>query len=273
MSFTPKLTVCIPCFNEERFIGKAIESVLLQTYKAFTLQVVDDCSIDGSLGIIRTFRDPRIEVHRSSKNLGLYENLNRCLQLARTPYVKIVCADDVLDPTCLEEELAVLEKYPKLVLSFCSSIVIDADGRRLLKRRLYPQSLQIDGGKLIRVILASARNPIGEPTGVMFRKRSVDAYHLRLRSDEYRHMADLEFWIQLLEHGDGYYLDRKLFSFRLHPGAGTVGLLKRSVAEHRKLLREYEMRYPLTIVQRVLFHGRLIGFFLGKMAFVRLFAR
>src|SRR3990170_3003354 len=269
MSSAPKLTVCIPCFNEERYIGEAIESLFSQTFRNFKLLVVDDVSSDGTLGIANTFVDPRIEVQRNRKNLGLYENLNHCLQLARTPYVKIVCADDVLAPTCLEEELAVLEQYPKLALSFCASTVIDADGRRLLTRRLYPQSRRIDGGKLIRVILASARNPIGEPTGVMFRRRVVQHHSLRFRAQDFSHMADVDFWIQLLEHGDGYYIDKRLFSFRLHKSAGTVGLLQRSVAEHRKLLREYEIRYPLTIVQRVLFHGKLIGFFLGKLAFVR----
>jgi glycosyltransferase involved in cell wall biosynthesis len=273
MSSAHKLTVCVPCFNEERFIGKAIESLLTQTYKDFTVQVVDDCSSDGTLGIVSAFRDPRIEVHRNSKNLGLYENLNRCLRSARTPYVKIFCADDVLAPNCLEEELAVLERYPKLALSFCASTVIDADGRLLLRRRLYSQSRRIDGKKLIRVILASARNPIGEPTGVMFRRRVVRHHSLRFRAQDFSHMADLDFWIQLFEYGDGYYIDKRLFSFRLHKSAGTVGLLKRSVAEHRKLLREYGERYSISQFQRVLFYLKLLLYFVGKMGFVRLFAR
>jgi glycosyltransferase involved in cell wall biosynthesis len=272
MSSTPKLTVCVPCFNEERFIGKAIESLLSQTYNDFTVQVVDDCSTDGTLEEVRKFSDPRIVVHRNRRNLGLYQNQNRCLQLVKTEYVKILCADDYLEPTCLSEQVVVLYRDPRVVLVFGASQVIDSRERVLLRRR-YATPGKIEGKELVKTILLSGRNPLGEPTGVMFRQSVVQRHRLRFRAQDFSHMADLDFWIQLLEHGDGYSIDKRLFSFRLHNSAGTVGLLQRSVAEHRKLLREYEIRYPLTIVQRVIFHGKLIGFFLGKMAFVRLFAR
>lgn len=272
MGKTAKLTVCIPCFNEERFIGEAIESVLRQDYRDFLLLVVDDCSTDGTLEAVRRFTDSRIVIHRNRRNLGLYQNQNRCLVLAKTGYVKILCADDILDPTCLAEQAAVLDREPTVALVFGASQVIDSRGKVLLKRR-FSSPGKLEGRELVRTILTSGRNPLGEPSGVMFRKSIVDEHHLRLRSDEYRHVADLEFWMQLLEHGDGYYMDRKLFSFRLHPRAGTRELLKHSIAEHRRLLSRYGERYSVSRAGRMLFQLKLYLYFVGKMALVRLFAR
>lgn len=272
MSRAATLSVCIPCFNEERFIGETIESVLLQDHQDFRLLVVDDCSTDQTLDVVKRFSDPRIIVHRNRENLGLYENQNRCLQLAKTEYVKILCADDLLEQGCLAEQVAVLDREPTVVLVFGASKVVDAQGKVLLRRRFSPAG-KIAGKALVKAILVSGRNPIGEPSGVMFRRRLVEQHRLRLNAREFRHMADLEFWIQLLEHGDGYYLDRELFSFRLHRSAGTATLLARSIAEHRKIVDRYADRYPLRVVDRALFNVKLLLYFIGKMAFVRMFAR
>lgn len=272
MSRTLKLTVCIPCFNEERYVAQAIESVLAQTYREFVLLVVDDCSTDGTLDVVRRFTDPRILIHRNPRNLGLYENQNACLALAETEYVKILCADDTLEPTCLSQQVAIMERDSQVVLVFGASSVMTAGGRVLLRRRFVPVG-RIEGGRLIRRILLAGRNPVGEPSGVLFRRSTVVRHQLKLRAGVYSHMADLEFWIQLLQHGHGYALETTQFSFRLHRSAGTPELIRRSIAEHRKLLAIYGRQYVITRFERALFFLRLYFYFLGKTVFLRLFAR
>ena len=273
MGHTAKLTVCIPCFNEERYIGEAIESVFRQDYRDFVILVVDDGSTDGTLKALKRYADPRVAIHRNRENLGLYQNLNRCLALSNTPYIKILCADDVLAPKCLEEQVAVLERFPGVSLVFGSSEVVDSVGRRLVTRRFSNRSQRIQGRRLVRTILSSARNPIGEPSGTMFRRSVIEARRSHFRVEKFQHMADLDFWIQLLEHGDGYSIDKTLFSFRIHKSAGTTKLLKRSISEHQLLQAEYAERHPMNRFESLFVQAKSVGYFLGKLAFIRLFAR
>ena len=60
MNHEPLVSIIIPSYNHEKFIGDAIESLLNQTYKNFEIIVVDDGSDDESLKIIKTFKDETI---------------------------------------------------------------------------------------------------------------------------------------------------------------------------------------------------------------------
>src|SRR3989344_5237288 len=145
---TAKLTVCIPCFNEERYIGEAIESVFRQDYRDFVILVVHGGSTVVTLKALKRYADPRVAIHRNRENLGLYQNLDQCLALSNTPYIKILCADDVLAPKCLEEQVAVLERFPEVSLVFGSSDVVNCFGKRLVTRRFHQRSHRIQGERL-----------------------------------------------------------------------------------------------------------------------------
>src|SRR5579859_195058 len=105
----PLISVCIPCYNGERFIGRTLESVLRQTFTDFELVIVDDKSTDGTVSVIRGFTDARIRLIQNEKNLGLCLNWNRALSQTAGKYVKLLCEDDFLYPECLARQVAVLE--------------------------------------------------------------------------------------------------------------------------------------------------------------------
>ena len=74
----PRVAGPMPVFNCERWVfGEAVDSVLEQTYRDFMLCVIDDGSTDGTVQILETFRDRRLEVHVSGRNLGLVASLQR----------------------------------------------------------------------------------------------------------------------------------------------------------------------------------------------------
>ncbi len=66
----PTVSVIIPTYNRAHLIGRAIESVLSQTYDCFEIVIVDDASVDGTERVIRNYTDKRIRYIRSDKNLG-----------------------------------------------------------------------------------------------------------------------------------------------------------------------------------------------------------
>ncbi|HEY7819812.1 MAG TPA: glycosyltransferase family A protein, partial [Vicinamibacteria bacterium] len=108
------LTVVITCFNRERYIGAAIESVLASTFTDFELLVLDDASADGSVAVARSLsaRDERIRVVVNESNLGDYGNRNRALELVSTRYLKYHDSDDLMYPHCLDMMVRLLEREP-----------------------------------------------------------------------------------------------------------------------------------------------------------------
>jgi Glycosyl transferase family 2 len=106
----PLVSILIPCYNAERWIARAIESALGQTWSNTEVIVVDDGSTDDSLKVIRGF-DSQIR-WETGPNQGGNAARNRLLQLARGDWVQYLDADDYLRSTKIERQLAVAVEYP-----------------------------------------------------------------------------------------------------------------------------------------------------------------
>lgn len=112
----PLVTVLMPVYNAQEYVGEAIQSVLCQTFQDFELLIVDDGCTDGSGEIIQTFNDPRIRIITNEQNVGLIASLNRGLKEINTSYIARADADDICLPTRLEEQVAYLESHQKVGL-------------------------------------------------------------------------------------------------------------------------------------------------------------
>ena len=98
-----KIITAIPVFNGEKFIAQTLASVARQTLRPDRVVVLDNCSTDRTPEIVKNFTGLRCEFIRNEKNLGLFGNLNRCLDFApETEYLQILHADDTLEPEFYE---------------------------------------------------------------------------------------------------------------------------------------------------------------------------
>lgn len=224
MSSSQKLiSICIPAYNSERFIGEAVDSVLRQTYGELELIVVDDCSPDGTFDVLRGYDAPRMRLYRNLVNIGAEKNWNKCLGLARGDYVKILPGDDVLYPDCLEKQAAVLDDPQNADVAFvyCSRDVVDAQGRPVMKAR-FPGQGRIDRRALTRKNVLHGMNVVGEPGAVLFRaaaSRKIGGFNARLP-----YLVDLDYWTRLLTVGDAYALSETLCTFRLSNANWSLAL-------------------------------------------------
>lgn len=100
----PFVSIIIPCYNAERYVGEAIESALAQTYPNKEVIVIDDGSTDGSLEVIKSF-GKRIR-WETGPNRGGSAARNRGLAIARGELIQFLDADDLLHPTKLEKQVA-----------------------------------------------------------------------------------------------------------------------------------------------------------------------
>ena len=217
----PKVSVCIPVYNSAAYLAPAVESALAQCYESFEILIVDDCSTDGSAEIATGFagRDGRVRFVPNSINLGMVKNWNHCLELARGEYIKFLFGDDLLSsPHNLERLAGVLDRHPEVRLACSYRSLIDDNGHVTAERGFTPTGRPVPGLLAIRDCLIAAKNYIGEPSVVMFRKQQARrGFH-----NGYRQMVDLEMWFYLLMEGDLWCEREPLAAFRHHPEQQTV---------------------------------------------------
>jgi len=126
----PRITVGLPTYNGERYLGAAIRSILDQDFGDFELIVADNASTDATSTIIREFagRDARVRHLPSELNRGAAWNFNRVVDVARGEYFKWMADDDTYEPGFLGRCVEVLDNSPDVVLCYTQAVEIDADG-------------------------------------------------------------------------------------------------------------------------------------------------
>lgn len=133
------ISVVMPNYNGHRFVEQAIDSVLSQTYQNFELLVVDDCSKDDSLQLIKqkAQRDSRIRVIALEKNDGVANARNVGIREAKGKYIALLDNDDLWTVDKLERQLAIAEKGADIV--YCSYDFIDEQNNEIKKPFIVPQ--------------------------------------------------------------------------------------------------------------------------------------
>ena len=117
----PLVSVIIPLYNTEKYIEKAIDSVINQTYKNWQLIVIDDCSTDSSLDIAldirkrNNFSNKKMIIKKMKKNMGTYVALNVGLKLAKGKYFCVLGSDDIYIPEKLQIQIDEFIKNPNYI--------------------------------------------------------------------------------------------------------------------------------------------------------------
>jgi glycosyltransferase involved in cell wall biosynthesis len=112
----PLVSILVPCFNAEKYIGETLESAFRQTWPAIEVIVVDDGSADGSAAVVRSFTRPNLKLLQQ-ENRGQTAALNVCLAHASGDFVQYLDADDLIEPEKIERQVVRLLKYPRCVAS------------------------------------------------------------------------------------------------------------------------------------------------------------
>jgi teichuronic acid biosynthesis glycosyltransferase TuaG len=136
------VSIIIPTYNCEKFIGKTLQSVLNQSYSNWEIILVDDASTDNTVTIIKEFAqdDNRIKLTRLENNSGNGFARNIALQNASGRYIAFLDADDLWAPLKLEKQISFLQSY-KLPFTFSFYDCIDEQGNNLNRRVEAPLSL------------------------------------------------------------------------------------------------------------------------------------
>lgn len=235
----PVVTVICICYNHERFVREALDSVVKQTYPHVELIVVDDASTDNSVAVIKDW----VAVHPQTRFLSLNLNGGNCrafntgLREAKGKYIIDLSADDVLMPERITKGVALLESHPEAGVQFSDAELIDSAGRSLgFHSDRFPHST-IPQGRIFSALLA--RYFINSPT-MMMRKELLDALG---GYDESLAYEDFDFWIRSAKRTAYMYLPEVLVRKR------TVPL---SMGKQQYKLRSRQARSTLIVCQKAL---------------------
>jgi len=203
----PAISVLLPVFNAERYLGAALESVLAQTFTDFECVIVDDGSTDTSPTILAQYaaHDGRIRIIRQ-KNLGIVAALNRGLADCRAPLVARMDADDVCHPARLQHQIHFMHARPDVAVVGTAIRLVDEIGRP---------------GPVIRhparpAVVARALqhgNVIAHPTVMMRTAKVVASGGYR---EALRHAEDYDLWLRISDRSLLANLPTPLIDYRVH---------------------------------------------------------
>ncbi|WP_218092952.1 glycosyltransferase [Paenibacillus solanacearum] len=204
---SPMFSVIIPTYNRDQYIGRAIESVLKQTYKDFEVIVVDDGSTDNTAKVVQSY-DARVR-YVYQKNSGPSEARNTGIRFAKGTYIAFLDSDDAFLPNKLLRNKQFLDKHPSC--RFLYSWYYDRKGdrkRKIVRKVRTPSKLN-----KFRYYLYKRKFTIRTSTAVIHRS-CFDK--VGLFNPNYRYSQDWDMWLRLARYYRGYCQKLPLAVYRRH---------------------------------------------------------
>jgi glycosyltransferase involved in cell wall biosynthesis len=210
----PRVSVCIPTYNYGHFLGAAIESVLGQEFDDFELVVVDNASQDDTPAVVARYHDPRLRLHRNDRNIGLFGNFARSLEIATGEFVKFLAADDWLHPAYLREAVALMQHHPTAGIVSGPGFYVDGDCRVYGVGTTGVFSGGLVSGDVALRAQAEHLNVIGMPSNTLIRRAMLEA--VGGFDERFAPAADVHLWGKLLARHDLGWLSHPRCYLRIH---------------------------------------------------------
>ncbi len=211
------ITIIIPVFNREQVIRRALSSVFNQTYTEWSLIVVDDCSTDRTVEMVRSFNDSRIHLLSTSQNLGASAARNVGIRSATTEFIALLDSDDVFHPEFLSTSLLALRTSTQHYFSYVGvGEISDINFSALVEKPTWEISIKVKEKE--RPYLYQLR--FGTSAGIVFRRElfeKVGYFDETLRAAE-----DTDFFIRTSQLDVGLAIHKVLvFKDNVSPGRLT----------------------------------------------------
>jgi len=135
MENKPLVSILMNCYNGEKYLKEAIDSIYAQTYDNWEIIFIDNCSVDGSAEIAKSY-DGRLKYYKTEKNISLGAARNWGLQFVKDGFLAFLDTDDMWMPNKLDIQLSKMLKSDNIAISYTSSRYINESGATIEKRVL-----------------------------------------------------------------------------------------------------------------------------------------
>ncbi len=205
----PLVSICIPNYNNSKYLALSIESALEQTYKNREIILVDDCSTDNSFEIAKKYED-KIKIFKNIKNLGQPLNTNKSVENSKGKYTVILHSDDILLPNFIETLIPILENHNNVGLAVGERMTTDETGRVKEIAPFYNTNCIIPGEKQAKIFMLTSFLPCQ----VLFRREIFD----QVGCVDKHHIVNLDglLWFKFALISDVGYIQSPVAIYRTH---------------------------------------------------------
>nr|WP_154324770.1 glycosyltransferase family A protein [Pantoea sp. 201603H] len=219
-----KITIVTATYNSERFIAKLYENLASQTYGNWEWIIVDDCSLDNSLGLLRELKrnDSRLTVLNNEKNMGAAVSRNRAIENASGDFIAFIDSDDLWESTKLDKQLKFMLSG-NYEFSFTAYSVIKEDGVHAAVH------VDLDNPKdsFTYEDMLCKKATLGCST-VMIKNHIISDMKMPLL----RTGQDYAFWLKILrENKTAYLLKEPLTKYRIVTGSISRNKVKKAMRQ------------------------------------------
>ncbi len=215
----------MPVYNGEKYLSKAIKSILRQTFANFEFLIILEPSTDRSEQIINSFSDSRIILIKNEKKMGLSPILNQGLRMAKGEYIARMDCDDISHHDRLLQQVRFMDQHPDV--GICGSWCFYLSKNPKTSQLRYWKTILLDylGFNFSTLFCPPSNyekircwmlfmNPIAHPTVIM-RNEFLKKFNLHYDTT-YRFAEDYEFWTKTVDKFKCSNLKKILLYYRLH---------------------------------------------------------
>lgn len=257
MSITsPLVSVVMPCYNTEKYLIHATNSILEQTFKNWELIMIDDCSSDTTWEIMNKLAssNSRIRIFKNSTNMKICKTLNYGIEQAKGKYIVRMDSDDWSFPNRLEKQVSFMENNPQVGVSGGMIQICDSD-LNFKKNRSYNKADTEIRKKLFRY------SPFAHPATI-WRKdimRQAGLYNPSLIVAQ-----DYDLYFRMGALSEFANLDDTLLKLRIHTKSSsqTKSRLQEKNTLYIRLKAVFEYGYDMSLTDKLYLFLQLMSMFL-----------
>ena len=225
------VSIVMPSYNTEKYVRETIDSVIAQTYTNWELIIVDDCSTDNSVQVIKSIGDFRIKLLINEKNSGAAVSRNKALREARGKWIAFLDSDDLWVNDKLEKQIKFMESN-NYVFSYTNYIEINENNEEL--------GIIVTGPKII-----TKRQMFNYCwpgcLSVMYNAEIVGLVQI----DDLKKNNDYAMWLKVIKKAKCYLLNETLAKYRIRKGSISNHSKLKLIKHHYYLFRISEKKWPI----------------------------
>lgn len=227
-----KVSICIPTYNSEKFITETLNSIAAQTYNNIEVIISDNASTDKTIEIAADYCNQYgWKLCQNVINIGAGNNFNKLIGLATGEYIAIYHADDVYNPTIVEESIKTFHQNPDIGFVGTEAHIINEQGIIIGEFTRPPQFVHENKTILSfdEVFEGSIQYVTLVTPSIMVRREMYDRYGLFLIDSKYGAAGDYELWLRFAYQRNVAILPQKLLSYRIHSQQGSELELRKNI--------------------------------------------
>lgn len=251
------VSVVMATYNTpEEYLRPAIESVLSQTYKSFEFIIIDDCSNNNSLEVIRSYDDDRIVLIKNDHNEGISKSRNKGLDICKGEYMAVMDSDDICLPNRFEEQIKYLKNHENVIV--CGTFV-ECIGEWKKRFPTKTISTTIDNPESYRIALLFGNRPLIAHSSAML-KRKLMLENQICYDESYSSSLDYKLWVSCAQVADCAILPKILLKYRVHDNQISIAKKKIQRQNHDRVIQEQLGWLHLPATEETLWYQYVLTF-------------